>query len=128
MILYFPFKEIPPKDLVPRTCILHTIEQNNSLCQSYINPVYRFKRGKAIIYRNYYCTLEPFRHLAKCLGIIYDKLAAERFQLHPISVMLSFNKPTQNERQNTCDYWSKEVSRNFYEYWFKEVIRHYCDY
>jgi hypothetical protein len=42
MMLHFWFKEIPPKDFVPRPCILHTIEHNNSLCQSYINPVYRF--------------------------------------------------------------------------------------
>ena len=109
--MYFSFKEIPPKDFVPRPCILHTIEQYKSLCQSYINPVYRFKRGKVFIYRNYFCTPEPFRHLAKCL--IYDHLAAERFNIHSMSVMFSFNKATQNDRKNTCDYWSKEVSRHF---------------
>jgi hypothetical protein len=32
MMLHFWFMEIPPKDFVPRPCILHTIEQNNSLC------------------------------------------------------------------------------------------------
>jgi hypothetical protein len=37
---------------------LHTIEQNKPLCQSYINPVYRFKRGKAFIYINNFCTPE----------------------------------------------------------------------
>ena len=76
--------------------------------------MYRVKRGKPFMYRNYFCTPDPFRHLAKCLGHIYDKLATERFQLHPISVMFSFNKPTQNDRKDTCDYWSKEVSRHFY--------------
>jgi hypothetical protein len=50
MMLHISFKEIPPKDFVPRPCILHTIEQTNSLCQSYINPVYRVKRGKAFIH------------------------------------------------------------------------------
>ena len=28
-MMYFSFKEIPPKDFVPRSCIRHTIEQNN---------------------------------------------------------------------------------------------------
>jgi hypothetical protein len=92
----------------------NTIEQTNSLCQSYINPVYRVKRGKAFMYRNYFCTPEPFRHLTKCLGHNYDKLAEKRFQLHPILVMFSFNKATHNDRKDTCDYWSKEVSRHFY--------------
>jgi hypothetical protein len=128
MMLHFWFKEIPPKDFVPRPCILHTIEQNNSLCQSYINPVYRFKRGKAFIYRNYFCTPETIRDLTKCLGKSYDKIAKERFKIHPISVMFSFNRATQNDRKNTCDYWSKEVSRHFYDYLFKEVIRHFYDY
>ena len=49
-MLQFSFKKIPPKDFVPRPCIPHMIEQNNSLYQYYINPVYRFKRGKAFIY------------------------------------------------------------------------------
>ena len=113
-MMYFSFKEMPPKDFVPRPCILHTIEQNNSFCQSYINPVYRHKRGKAFVYRNDFCTPEAFRHLTKCLGRIYDKLTSERFNIHPISVMFSFNKATQNDRKDTCDYWSKEVSRYFY--------------
>ena len=116
MMLHFWFMEIPPKDFVPRPCILHTIEQNNSLCQSYINPVYRFKRGKAFIYRNYFCTPETIRDLTKCLGKTYDNLAKERFNIHPISVMFSFNRATQNDRKNTCDYWSKEVSRHLYDY------------
>ena len=111
---YLSFKEIPPKDFVPRSCILHTIEQNNSLGQSYINPVFRFKRGKAFMYRNYFCTQDTIRDFTKCLGPLYDKLVTERFQLHPISVMFSFNKATQNDRKDTCDYWSKEVSRHFY--------------
>ena len=128
MMLYFSFKEIPPNDFVPRKCILHTIEQNNSLCQSYINPVYRFKRGKAFIYRNNFCTPETFRHLTKCLGHFYDRLAAERFNIHPISVMFSFNRATHNNRKDTCDYGIKEVSRHFYDYWSKEVSRHFYDY
>jgi len=127
-MLYFSFKEIPPNDFVPRPCILHTIEQNNALCQSYINPVYRFKRGTAFIYRNYFCTPETIRDFTKCLGHLYDKLATDRFQLLPISVMFSFNKPKQNDRKETCDYWSKEVSRHFYNYWSKEVSRNFYDY
>jgi hypothetical protein len=90
--------------------------------------VYRFKRGKAFIYRNYFCTPETIRDLTKCLGKSYDKIAKERFKIHPISVMFSFNRATQNDRKNTCDYWSKEVSRHFYDYLFKEVIRHFYDY
>ena len=132
MMLYFSFKEMPPKDIVPRPCILHTIEQNNSLCQSYINPVFRHKRGKLFMYRNYYCTPEPFRHLTKCLGHNYDKLAEKRFQLHPISVMFSFNKATHNDRKDTCDYWSKEVSRHFYVLQnmstFATSFEHFYDY
>jgi uncharacterized protein YjbI with pentapeptide repeats len=38
----------------------------------------------------------------------------ERYELQPISVMFSFNKATQNDIKDTCDYWSKEVSRHFY--------------
>jgi len=116
MMLHFSFNEMPPTDFVPRPCNLHTIEQNNSFCQSYINPVYRFKRGKAFIYRNYFCTPETIRDLTKCLGYTYDKLATERFNIHPISVMFSFNRATLNDRKNTCDYWSREVSRHFYDY------------
>ena len=66
------------------------------------------------MYRNYFCTQETIRDFTKCLGPLYDKLVTGRFQLHPISVMFSFNKATQNDRKDTCDYWSKEVSRHFY--------------
>ena len=83
MMLYFSFKEIAPKHFVPRPCILNTIEQNNSLCQSYINPVYQFKRGKSFVYRNYFCTTEKNRDLTDCLGILYDRLTDERFTIHP---------------------------------------------
>jgi len=114
MMLHFSFKEIPPNGFVSRPCILHTIEQNNSLCQSYINPVYSSRRGNILMYRNYFCTPETVRHLTSCLGHIYDKMAAERFKIHPISVIFSFNKATQNDRKDTCDYWSKEVSHHFY--------------
>ena len=113
-MMSFSFKQIPPKDITPRPCILHTIEQNNSLCQSYINPAYRFKRGKAFIYRNYFCTPETIRDFTRFLGSRYDKLAMARYELQPISVMFSFNKATQNDIKDTCDYWSKEVSRHFY--------------
>ena len=125
MMLHFLFKEIPPKDVVPRPCILHTIDQNNALCQSYINPVFRWKRGKAYTYRNYFCTPETVRDFTKCLGKTYDKLATERYRLLPISVMFSFNRATQNDRINTCDYWSKEVSGHFYDYWSREVSHHF---
>jgi hypothetical protein len=76
--------------------------------------VYRSKRGKPFIYRNYFCTLETIRDFTRCLGSRYDKLAMERYELQPISVMFSFNKATQNDIKDTCDYWSKEVSRHFY--------------
>jgi hypothetical protein len=66
------------------------------------------------MYRNYFCTQVTIRDFTKYLAPLYDKLATERFQLHPISVMFSFNKATQNDRKDTCDYWSKEVSRHFY--------------
>ena len=114
MMSYFSFKEMPPKDLVPRSCILHTIKQNNSLCQFYINPVYYRKRGNIFMYRNYFCTPEPIRHLTKCVGVIYDESNEGRIKFHPLSVMFSFNKATQNDRKETCDYWFKEVSRHFY--------------
>ena len=103
-MLYVSFKEMRPNDFVPRLCILHTFGQNNSLCRSYIKPVFRHMSGKAFMYRNYLCSPENFRHLTKCLGRIYDKLAAERFKIHPISVMFSFNKATQNDIKDTCDY------------------------
>ena len=118
MMLYISFKEIPPNGFVPRPFILHTIEHNNSLCQSYINPVFRWKRGKAFIYRNYFCTSETIRDFTKCLGLTYDKLATERFNIQPISVMFSFNRATQDDRKDKCDYWSKEVSGHLY------VIQH----
>jgi len=77
MVLRFPFQEIPPTYFVPRPCILHTIVQNNSLSQSFNNSVDRFKRGKAFIYGNYFCTEETYRDFTKCLGHLYDKLATE---------------------------------------------------
>ena len=66
-----------------------------------------------------------FRHLTKCLGRIYDKLAAERFNIHPMSVMFSFTRAAQNNRKDTCDYGSMEVSRHFCDSWSKEVNRHF---
>jgi hypothetical protein len=125
MMLYFLIKEIPPNCFDSRPCILHTIEQIKALCQTYINPVFRFKRDKVFFYRNNFCTPETFRHLTKCVGRIYDKLAVERFNIHPMSVMFSFNRATQNNKKDTCDYGSKEVSHHFYDSWSKEVNRHF---
>ena len=114
MVQHFEFKEIPPKQFVPRPCILHTIEQDNPLCYIYINPVYIFKRVP-YIYRNYFCTPVRIRHLIECLGKTYDRLARERITMYSISVMLfSFNKATQNARKDICDHWTKEVSQHFY--------------
>ena len=111
---HFEFKEIPPKQCVPRPCILHTIEQDNSLCYRYINPVYTYKRVP-FIYRNYFCTPVRIRHLIECFGKSYDTLASGRITMYSISVMMfSFNKATQNARKDICDHWTKEVSQHFY--------------
>lgn len=111
---HFEFKEIPPKQCVPRPCILHTIEQDNSLCYRYINPVYTYKRVPSI-YRNYFCTPVGIRHLIECFGKSYDTLARGRMTMYSISVMMfSFNKATQNARKDICDHWTKEVSQHFY--------------
>jgi len=74
---------------------------------------------------------EKIRDLTDCLGILYDRLADERFTIHPISVMFSFNRATtQTVRTDICDYWSKEVCdikifliKYVCDYWSKEV----CD-
>lgn len=115
MVQHFEYKEIPPKQFIPRPCILQTLEQDNSLCNRYINPVYIIKRVP-FIYRNYFCTPERIRHLIDCLGKTYERLATRRITIYSISVMFSFNKASQNVRNDICDHWSKEVSQHFYIY------------
>lgn len=102
---------IPPEGVPMRTCVLGLISNGETLCLSYINPIYRWIQGTKFAYRNYFCAPLDIRDTFYCLRFIPQGMG-DGF-LHAMTVMFSFydKVPRETESSEECTaIWTEEVN------------------
>lgn len=88
------FRLLAPNGITIRPCMLKLEDNNDTLCQMFINPVYQFIHRELQIYRNRFCVPVPSRDLVKCLGPLYDNF--DRFKIYPMTILFSFEERKQH--------------------------------
>lgn len=99
-----------PDYIQPRYCITGQIENEDEICQQYLNPV--VKISDYTLHRNSFCTNDSHEQI--CLGDLISLYFSPRNDDTPplkLSILFSF-KTIESKMTDDCENWNQEVKQH----------------